>query len=57
MTYKVYGKGYCACKCSCLLYCSILGGRIYKAPFSYQVPQAHVQTYTVPPVKTQSQFK
>lgn len=42
-------EGYCACKYSYLLCCSIPGGKIYKAPFSCPAQRAHAQTCTDPP--------
>lgn len=42
-------EGYCACKYSYLLCCSILGGKIYKALSSYLAQHVHVQTCTDPP--------
>lgn len=51
------GEGYCACKCSDLLCCSILEGKTYKVPFSYQVSRVRVQICIVLPVRKQNTFQ
>lgn len=47
----VITEGYCACKCNYLLYCSILGGKIYRAPSFCPVQRARVQTCTASPTQ------